>query len=113
MHVQQLFAAFLPLKADPENYELYLKSNPNIPDVLVDLGVCYYNIGNYTTAISEMKRALEFQPNHQIGHLNLGVVNLTAGNIDEAKSWFLKAIELGPNNNIGKRAKDLLNTHNL
>ena len=60
-----------------------------------------------------MKKALEYKPNHQIGHLNLGVVNLTAGNVDVAKEWFQKAIELGPETEVGKKAKDLLNSHNL
>jgi TolA-binding protein/predicted RNA-binding Zn-ribbon protein involved in translation (DUF1610 family) len=94
-------------------YQRYLDKKPENADARIDMGVCYFNIGNYDTAISEMKKALEYQPKHQIGHLNLGVVNLRAGNIDEAKSWFKKTIELGPDTEIGKKAKELLNSHNL
>lgn len=94
-------------------YQRYLNKIPSNADVRIDMGVCYYNLGNYETAIKEMKNALEYKPDHQIGHLNLGIVNLTAGNIEEAKKWLQKAIDLGPDNDIGKKAKELLNSHNL
>lgn len=94
-------------------YKRYLTKIPSDADARIDMGVCFYNIGNYYTAIKEMKTALEHEPNHQIGHLNLGVVNLTAGNVDLAKEWFQKAIEIGPDTEVGKKAKNLLNSHNL
>jgi len=94
-------------------YQRYLEKFPENADARIDMGVCMYNLGNYDNAIREMKKALEYEPNHQIGHLNLGVVNLTAGNIDVAKEWFQKAVELGPDTDVGKRAKELLNSHNL
>ena len=94
-------------------YKRYLEKFPENADARIDMGICFYNIGNYDSAIKEMKKALEYEPKHQIGHLNLGVVNLTAGNVDVAKEWFQKAIELGPNTEVGKKAKNLLNSHNL
>lgn len=94
-------------------YQRYLKKFPENADARIDMGVCMYNLGDYDNAIKEMKKALEYEPKHQIGYLNLGVVNLTAGNVDIAKEWFQKAIELGPNTDVGKKAKDLLNSHNL
>ena len=77
------------------------------------MGVCMYNLSDFDNAIIQMKKALEYEPNHQIGHLNLGVVNLTLGNSEKAKEWFQKAYDLGPETDIGKRAKELLNSHNL
>ncbi|MCZ6702241.1 MAG: zinc ribbon domain-containing protein [Ignavibacteria bacterium] len=94
-------------------YKRYLKKIPSDADARIDMGVCFYNIGNYDASIKEMKTALEHESNHQIGHLNLGVVNLTAGNVDVAKEWFQKAIELGPDTEVGKKAKNLLNSHNF
>lgn len=94
-------------------YERYLNKFPSDANVRIDMGVCYYNLGNYETAIKEMKKALDYDPKHQIGYLNLGIVNLTAGNVAEAEKWFKKAIELGPDTEAGKRAKELLNSHNL
>jgi tetratricopeptide (TPR) repeat protein len=94
-------------------YQRYLDIVPEDADARIDMGVCMYNLGDFDNAIKEMTKALEYEPKHQIGHLNLGVVNLTAGNIDVAQEWFKKAIELGPNTDAGKKAKELLNTHNL
>jgi len=94
-------------------YQSYLEKFPENADARIDMGVCMYNLGEYDNAIREMKKALEYEPKHQIGHLNLGVVNLTAGNVDVAKGWFQKAADLGPDTDVGKRAKELLNSHNL
>jgi len=94
-------------------YQRYLDIVPADPDARIDMGVCIYNSGDLDNAIKEIKKALEYKPDHQIGHLNLGVVNLTAGNVDEAKKWFQLAVELGPTTEVGKRAKELLNSHNL
>jgi TolA-binding protein len=94
-------------------YKRYLEKFPENADARIDMGVCMYNLGDFDNAIIEMKKALEYEPKHQIGHLNLGVVNLTAGNSDVAKEWFQKAVNLGPDTDVGKRAKELLNSHNL
>ena len=75
------------------------------------MGVCYYNLKNFTKAIEEMERAIKISPNHQIGLLNLGVVNLTAGNAAKSKEWLQKAIKVNPNSEYGKRAQELLNAH--
>ncbi|MCF8241071.1 MAG: tetratricopeptide repeat protein [Melioribacteraceae bacterium] len=94
-----------------ENYQIYLKADPENPDVLVDMGVCYYSLNQYTQAIANMEKALQYQPNHQIAHLNLGVVNMAAGNLVKAKEWWQKAYSLNPNNEIGQRAKELLDNN--
>ncbi len=94
-------------------YQRYLQIVPADPDARIDMAVCMYNLGDFENAILEIKLALEYDPDHQIGYLNLGIVNLTAGNIDEAKKWFKIAVDLGPNTEVGKRAKELLNSHNL
>ncbi|MGB5530269.1 MAG: tetratricopeptide repeat protein [Ignavibacteriaceae bacterium] len=93
------------------NYKKYLIKNPENADARVDMGICFYNLGDYTTAINEMESALKYQPEHQIACLNLGIVNLTAQNIEESKEWFKKTIELNPESEAGKRAQELLNTH--
>lgn len=94
-----------------KNYSKYLIKHPENPDARIDMGVCYYSLGDYKTAISEMEKALKYSPKHQIGHLNLGIVNLTAGNIEKSKEWLRKAIEINPNSEVGKRAKELLELH--
>lgn len=93
------------------NYKKYLTKNPDNADARVDMAICYYNLGDNTTAISEMETALKYSPKHQIAHLNLGIVNLAARNIDASKEWFRKTAELDPNSEAGKRATELLSSH--
>jgi tetratricopeptide (TPR) repeat protein len=93
------------------NYKKYLVKNPENADARVDMGICFYNLGDYPAAISEMENALKYQPKHQIAHLNLGIVNLTARNIDASKEWFRKTVKLDPNSEAGKRAQELLSSH--
>lgn len=92
-------------------YQKYLVQVPTDADARIDMGVCYYNLRDYDSAIKEMKTALKYKPNHQIAHLNLGIVNLAAGNMDEAMKWLQKAVDLGPETDVGKRAEELLNSH--
>ncbi len=94
-----------------KNYQEYLKTNTSDADVRIDMGVCYYSLKDYKTAISVMKEALKYKPNHQIGHLNLGIVNLADGNLEESKKWLQKAVDIDPNSEVGKRAKELLQSH--
>lgn len=92
-------------------YKQYLDKNPSDADARIDMGVCYYNLGNYPSAIAEMEKALEYKSDHQIGHLNLGIVNLAAGNEEVSKNWLKKAVALNPLSDVGKRAKELLESH--
>ncbi|MBL1212904.1 MAG: tetratricopeptide repeat protein [Ignavibacteriae bacterium] len=93
-----------------ENYTRYLENKPNVPDVLVDLGVCYYNIKDYDSAVKRMKQAISIEPQHQIGHFNLGIVNFAQNNINEAKDWWEKTVEIDASTPVGKKAQELLNT---
>lgn len=94
-----------------EKYKIYLKTNPKDADVLVDLGVCFFELGKNEDALRYMKEALKYQSQHQIAHLNLGIVSLSAGLHDEAIVWWKKAVALNPGNSIGKRAQELINSH--
>lgn len=94
-----------------EKYKIYLTTNPKDADVLVDMGVCYYELQNYTEAERWMKEALKYNPKHQIAHMNLGIVTINSGKHDEAIEWWKKAIEINPNTDIAKRAQELINSH--
>ena len=93
------------------NYKKYLTKFPENADARVDMAICFYNLSDYATAISEMETAIKYQPKHQIAYLNLGIVNLAAKNIEASKAWFKKTAELDPNTEAGKRAQELLNSH--
>lgn len=94
-----------------KDYKTYLDKNPKDADARVDLGVCYFNLQDFTNAIKEMETALKYVSDHQIAHLNLGVVNLSAGNVEKSKEWLQKAYNLNPTNEIGKKAEQLLKNH--
>jgi len=93
------------------NYKKYLAKFPEDADARVDMGICYYNLNDYNSAITEMEKAIKYQPKHQIAFLNLGIVNLTAKNLAASKEWFQKTVELDPNSEAGKRAQELLHSH--
>jgi len=94
-----------------EKYQAYIKTHPGIPDVMIDLGVCYFEKNDYATADSIMRAAVKIDPKHQIGHLNLGIVNLAKGDMQSSKEWLTKAVALGPSTEPGKKAKQLLESH--
>jgi len=90
------------------HYKEYLASKPNDVDVLVDMGVCFFQLKDNKNAIKWIEKAVSLKPDHQIGNFNLGIVNFSANNIKQAKKWWKKAIEIDPNSRIGKKAKELL-----
>lgn len=91
-------------------YNQYLKKYPDATDVIVDKGVCYYSLRNYTKASEIMKTAIETDPKHEIAHLNLGIISMAAGNKDEAKKWWNKLIKINPNSEITKRARKFIDS---
>ena len=93
-------------------YEDYLKTHSENADVIVDMGVCYFELKKYDKSIDVIKSALQINPLHQIANFNLGIVNLANNNIAEAKKWWKEAREIDPNTNIGKKAEELLKSNN-
>jgi len=89
-------------------YQIYLRSNSSDVDVIVDMGVCFFQLHDFPVAKSVMKRALKIKPEHQIANFNLGVISNASGNTDSAKVMWKKAFELDPNSDIGKQSKHLL-----
>jgi len=94
-----------------EKYNVYLKIDTKNADVLVDRGVCYYEVHKYDDAINSMEKALKIQPDHQIAQLNLGIVNMATGNKDKAIEWWKKALQTDPTSEVGKKAKELLKSN--
>ena len=94
-----------------DKYKTYLEKNKKETDVWVDLGVCYYQLSDFTDAINAMQTALNISPDHQIANFNMGIVNLAMNNHDAAIKYWQKAVSIGPNSEIGKKAEELLKSH--
>jgi tetratricopeptide (TPR) repeat protein len=93
-------------------YKIFLAKNPSDANALVDLGICYKELGNFSEAKKEMKEALKCDPQHLHANFNLGIVCLSEGNFHEANEWFKKTVALDPASEVGKRAQQLLTQHN-
>jgi len=94
-----------------EEYTSYLQKNPKSPDVMVDMGVCFYQLRNFDKAIETMKNAIKINPEHQIAHFNLGIVTRANGEHDAAIEWWQKAIAINPGSDIAQKAKNLIDSH--
>lgn len=106
-------------------YQAYLKKKPKDTNARVDMGICYKEIGDYDTAMKEMKQALKYDPKHLFATFNLGIVALDEGKsymdqgqmdkanefIKESNDWFRKTVALAPTSEVGKRAQQLLSQH--
>lgn len=89
-------------------YKKYLLKNPTDPDARVDLGICYFELGDNDTAIKEMTLAVKDNPTHQLGHFNLGIVSMAANRMDEARAWFEKTIAIDATSQAGQSAQRFL-----
>lgn len=92
------------------NYEKYLIKFPQNVNVVVDYGVCYYELQNFNRALSILKSALQIEPKHQIAHFNLGIVNFANKDLETARSWWEKTVEIDAHSDVGHKANELLNT---
>ncbi len=101
-------------------YDRYLQLNPSDPDARVDMGICYFQMsfsdssqsGAYLqTAVEEMKKALTYQPKHQLACFNLGIISFHTGDTDEAYSWLKRCVAIDSTSEVGRRAQQFLNQH--
>lgn len=89
-------------------YNRYLRKYPSNTDVLVDRGVCYFELRQFDLAKQSMIKAWKINPKHQIANFNLGIVHSQSGSPDSAKIWWARAAEIDPNSEIGRKSKELL-----
>jgi DNA-directed RNA polymerase subunit RPC12/RpoP/predicted Zn-dependent protease len=106
-------------------YQVYLKKKPEDTNARVDMGICYKEVGQFDSAMREMKKALDYDPKHLFATFNLGIVCLDEGKnymdqgqmdkanelIKESNEWFEKTVALAPTSEVGKRAQQLLTQH--
>jgi cytochrome c-type biogenesis protein CcmH/NrfG len=105
-----------------EVYRRYLALVPGNPDARVDLGVCYFEMGQqdsaqagkyFAMAVQEMQTAVKATPTHQPSAFNLAVVYLHMGDVEESNRWFRRAVELNKDSELGTRAQRILEQHSM
>ncbi|MBA7537012.1 Photosystem I assembly protein Ycf3 [subsurface metagenome] len=86
-----------PRAEEEFKYAIYL--DPRFIKAYSDLGLLYFEKGNYDEAIEQWKRILEIEPNSTENYVvlaNLGEVYQKKGMPDKALEYFLKALQLVP-----------------
>jgi tetratricopeptide (TPR) repeat protein len=73
-----------------------LSNHPHAYLLHEGLGLAYYATKNYEQAISELRKALEWQPHDPHIRVNLGTAYLATGKTDQAVQEFTNALELKP-----------------
>ena len=87
------------LKAERERRQL------EEADRLNEMAILDYHRGNYESALTSIKKALELNEKAEF-YANLGMIHTDLNNVDDARSAFEKALQLNPNsaeiyNNLG------------
>ena len=72
------------------------KAYPNSAVLNINLGKCYFELGQIEQAISSYKKATECQPKWEIGFALLGHMYSSQGNVDEAIAAYKKVLSLKP-----------------
>ena len=94
-----LFLAETALRAEHndaalEFYQSVLKSHPDDPEALVNVGVLLYQGGASEEARAMLERSQEVAPDHFLSLLSLGVVYLETDRLKEALELLKRAVEI-------------------
>ncbi len=75
-----------------------LRSDPNNPMLLINLGADYLALKDYQSALPILKRAVQAAPNVWQAHNNYGIALAETGSLAEAKRELEAALKLSPGN---------------
>lgn len=79
-----------PAKASAE-FEAMLRSTPDDPDLLNDVGYSYYNRGRWSDAEGYLRKSTVAAPDHKRAWVNLGLAVAQQGRLEEAYAAFVRA----------------------
>jgi tetratricopeptide (TPR) repeat protein len=92
-----------------QHYARYLKEfNPKDVAARIDYAYTILRQGREDEAITETKRALEYEPQRVEAHYNLGVIYYGKKDFKTAKEWFEKCIEIAPGTEVAKSAEEII-----
>jgi tetratricopeptide (TPR) repeat protein len=90
-------------------YARYLKEfNPKDVAARVDYAYTLLRQGREDEAITETKRALEYEPDRVEAVYNLGVMYYGKKDYAAAKQWFEKCVNLAPGTEVAKSAEEII-----
>ena len=78
------------------HYRSAERLDPHRSTTVVDMGVCYYNLGAFVTAESLFTHALEIDPKQVFALFNLGIVAESREDWNGAIEFFHRVMELNP-----------------
>jgi len=78
--------------------ELFLRDEPENPDLLYNLGMAYSDQNNLENALELLSRLLMIEPDHINGNIAMGVALLRAGKVNEGISILEYAVKNAPEN---------------
>jgi Flp pilus assembly protein TadD len=76
---------------------------PQLGAPSIDLGIAHHRNGNLEAAESNLKLALEANPNHPIAHNELGIVYRKTGRFAAARRSYESALAIYPNYHYARR----------
>lgn len=92
-----------------ECYGRAIKLNATDPNVITDLGACYFYMEKDDSAIMMFEKAIALNPRHPIAHFNMGIVYRGLNNLEKAREYWNKFVELDPQSPIADTVRRLIN----
>ena len=92
------------------HYKSALRLDPMRSTTVVDLGVCYYNLGQFAASETLFTHALALDPKQVIALFNMGIVAESQEQYEKATTYFHRAMELNPPDDMRKMLVEHLQT---
>lgn len=85
-------------------YLQLLQQMPGEPTLLLRLGACEYQLGNFSAAADSFRQVVRAEPDLPPALLGLGTSLVAVGRSNEALPFLEKAVKLAPSNRMTRRA---------
>jgi Flp pilus assembly protein TadD len=77
--------------------EAVLRTQPELTEARVNLGIVLFRSGRYAQAEEELSKAVREQPKSAVAYNYLGILHRVKGQFPEAKAAYEQAINVDPN----------------
>ncbi len=89
-------------------FERFLKVAPKNTDALLDLSVCYFEVGKPDKSMELTQRILAIEPRNTMALYNVGAIHASQGRKAEARTAWNLLITKAPKSEDAERAKEML-----